>query len=232
MSGSNISIGGDVLLNPLGTGQVLKITAGGDLTIAGNVSAGQVGSGVSNRLELSAGNLFTFNAGNGTVSTADKSFIALRAGNTNTATPLAFARVNGGIDTGGISNSDVLIDAPAGIRQTGTGVNDGITAGTVTLKANSFGSAIDRAGGTQFELRETTNLTLETVGDTSIRLTGATGAPQLTNLDITRGKNDGTFLLNNGTPNQLNGTQNLMVTDNGGGVNVTLGASGQALNFR
>ena len=233
MSGSNISIGGNVLLDPLGSGQLLKITAGGDLTIAGNVSAGQVGSSVADRLELSAGNLFTFNGGSGTVTTADASFIALRAGNTNTATPLAFARVNGGIDgISGASNSDVLIDAPAGIRQTGTGVNDGITAGTVTLKANSFGSAIDRSGGTQFELRETTNLTLETVGDTSIRLTGAAGAPQLTNLDITRGKNDGAFLLNNGTANQLNGAQNLTVTDNGSGVNVTLGASGQALNFR
>ncbi|HMX17208.1 MAG TPA: hypothetical protein PKD29_10180, partial [Rhodocyclaceae bacterium] len=232
VSGSDVTLGA-LTLDGTGVGQTLEVRGTNNVTVTGNVGMG-LGGDMFNPARLDAGNLLTFNGGNGVFAATDGSAVLLHAGNALTATPFAFRRVDAG------ATGWVTIDAPAGIRQTLEAAGGGgIRAGTVILKATAGGSSIDTQEGTNpittLTLRETADLTIDSGGDLRIQLTGASGAPELHNLDITRARNDGTYVLNDGAhgPNDLNAAQSLSVVDNGSGVDLTLTNAGStALNFR
>ncbi|HNE42079.1 MAG TPA: filamentous hemagglutinin N-terminal domain-containing protein [Rhodocyclaceae bacterium] len=246
--GSSVNIGGPITLDTAGTGQSLYLQAySGDLTVGGaiNMGAGSLDLRASGNNTL--GGVLNLGVGTGTVSTAlvtagDTISLggAVTAENGSTLTfsmgsgtnPFNFTRIDAGV------NGTISVSAPAGIwQQQSLASGGGILAGTVSLSASGPSGFIDGLFGV-VDLREATSITLD-IGDSSdIFLSGASGAKELTNLDITRRKSGGFFSLSDGGPfgvelSNVSGPQTLTISAMTGGVNVGLsnGASG-ALNFR
>jgi filamentous hemagglutinin family protein len=152
------------------------------VVIAGNVT---LDPAVLGSVFLGAGTTLTAAAGGslGAVTAGDGSSITLNAGNAAIATPFQFTQVDAG------ATGSVTVNAPAGIIQTlATSSGGGITGATVNLSATSGGSTITGPAG-PLTLRETSNLTLNAGGSLNVDRTGASGAPLLTNLDVTRSDN-------------------------------------------
>jgi filamentous hemagglutinin family protein len=143
----------------------------------------------------------------------------------NNTGALLFSR----IDTG--AGGSVTINNPNGIEQTlARAGGGGITARTVGLHSGGGASTIGGPGADNAEmtLREVAELTLVIGNDSRIRLTGATGAPELTRLDLTRGRSDGVFVLDG-----LASTQTVTVAPTATGVTLAVNNTGAApLAFR
>lgn len=230
VSGTSVSIGGAVALDGAGSGQSVYLSASGDLSLGGDLTFGQ-----SDGVYLSAGGTITLLPGGGNITAANgMSYIDIRAGNGNTASPFQFKTIDSGTDGAG-NFGTVRLDAAAGIFQAAGG--SGITGGTVTLRSTAANSQINAFGALApgaLNLHEVRILTLETGGDVDIRLGGASGAPVLANLDITRNATGTVFSLNDGSSaTALNGQQSLTVTDITGGSSVVLTNSAPTgVNFR
>jgi filamentous hemagglutinin family protein len=136
------------------------------------------GSSVNTGVIEGAGNI-TIAATNGllslggAVNTANGSTIALTSNDTLGNNPFSFTTINAG------ANGTVNITSAPGIEQTG---GSGITAGTVSLLANS--GSIIRTGPAPLVLGSTTKLTLDANGDINIDASGT--ATALTDLTITQ----------------------------------------------
>lgn len=230
VSGTSVTIGGGVALDGTGSGQTMYLSASGDLTLGGDVTFGQ-----SDGIYLSANGMITLLPGGGNITAANGvSYIDIRAGNGNVALPFQFKTIHAGTDGAG-NFGTVRLDAAAGIFQAAGG--SGITGGTVTLRstaANSHMNAFGALAPGALSLHEVRSLTVETGGHVDIHLGGASGAPVLANLDITRNATGTGFSLNDGSSaTALNGQQNLTVTDISGGTSVGLANSAATgVNFR
>lgn len=187
---------------------------GGAVTIGGPVAAA-TGATVF----LSAGGTFTFN---NSITAGDDASIDLHAGGSG---PFQFTSILAG------PGGSVQVDSANGIEQTlARGGGGGIVARSVRLLSTAAASTIGGPGADNGEmtLREVTDLTLSIGNASRIRLTGASGAPELTRLDITRGRSDGVFVLADLAP-----AQSFTVAPTGSGVTVAVGNTGAVpLSFR
>ena len=149
----------------------------------------------------------------GAITGGDGTTVTIQASNTDILTPFQFTT----IDTG--ATGTVSVTAPAGILQS---AGTGITAKTVSLSANSAGSAIE--GTSPLHLHGTTDLTLNVGGSLDLDLHGST----LASLNVTKSDNAAAFSLNN----SLGGGQSVTIVDNlGVGVDVAVGSPSGGLNF-
>ncbi|TAK42540.1 MAG: filamentous hemagglutinin N-terminal domain-containing protein [Betaproteobacteria bacterium] len=195
--------------------------SGSSVIIAGDVT---LDPSVPGDVFLGAGTTLSGSGGNplGAVTAGDASLFDLRAGNGDTLTPFRFTQIDAGA-TGSVS-----ITAPAGILQTlASASGGGIRAASVALSATSSGSAIE--GLSPLTLRETTDLILEAGGSVNIDRTGASGAPLLSGLDITRSSSFAAFSLTG-----FAAGQSVSITPDtiGGGTNVdVLNTSATPLDF-
>lgn len=244
----NITIGGAIGANTNATTISLDGRAGSALTVTGAVSldpavntnlymessgavmlGGPVTAGTDPSLRILAGTTLTGTAlaSLGAVTAGAGSSIELRAGNSDTATPFQFTNIDAG------ASGSVTITAPAGIIQTlASGSGGGVTAGTVSLSASATGSKIEGPSGfapLPLTLRDTFDLTLYSGGSVNIDRTGASGAPLLSNLDITRSSAFASF----GLTGFASGQSVSITSDTiGGGSNVdVLNTSAMPLNF-
>ena len=214
---ASIAVGGAIGANFAGTNLNLRA---GSLSIAGNVTMDPTQAGTIS-LNSQGGTNLIVNAGNGVFSAGDGSSISLISSG---ATSFQFARIDAG------ATGTVSVSGAGGMLQTASAAsNGGIRAGTVSLTSSGASSAI--AGpvgdGGLLTLRETSGLSINAGNDSRINLTGGAGTPELTNLSITRAKNDAAFALSGFAP-----TQSLTVTDSGAGARLTLANTGAApLNF-
>ncbi len=223
-NGTTLSIAGVVSLDPLANTD-LFMRSSGAITLGGALTAG------TGSVFVSAGTTLTGAAGNplGAVTAGDGSSVTLQAFNSNTATPFRFTQIDAG-PTGAVT-----VNAPAGIIETlATGSGGGIRAATVSLSATSSGSKIEdqSAGPTTpapLTLRDTSSLTLNSDGSININRTGASGAPLLSNLNITRSDNTAGVSLAGFAAGQSVTISNDTI---GGGVNVdAINTSATPLNF-
>ena len=196
------------------------------VVIAGNVTLDPT---VPGDVFIGAGTTLSGTAGAtlGSITAGDASSIDLRAGNGDILTPFRFTQIDAGA-TGSVS-----ITAPAGIVQTlASGSDGGIRGATVNLSATSTGSTIDGPSGiapSPLTLRETSDLTIGSGGSVNLDRTGASGAPLLSNLDITRSSSFAAFSLTG-----FAAGQSVSITPDtiGGGTNVdVLNTSATPLNF-
>ncbi len=196
------------------------------VVIAGNVTLDPT---VPGDVFIGAGTTLSGTAGAtlGSITAGDASSIDLRAGNGDILTPFRFAQIDAGA-TGSVS-----ITAPAGIVQTlASGSDGGIRGATVNLSATSTGSTIDGPSGiapSPLTLRETSDLTIGSGGSVNLDRTGASGAPLLSNLDITRSSSFAAFSLTG-----FAAGQSVSITPDtiGGGTNVdVLNTSSTPLDF-
>jgi filamentous hemagglutinin family protein len=222
-AGSALTVTGAVSLDPA-VSTNLYMESSGAVMLGGPVTAGTDPS-----LRILAGTTLTGTAlaSLGAVTAGAGSSIELRAGNSDTATPFQFTNIDAG------ASGSVTITAPAGIIQTlAGGSGGGVTAGTVSLSASATGSKIEGPSGfapLPLTLRDTFDLTLYSGGSMNIDRTGASGAPLLSNLDITRSSAFASF----GLTGFASGQSVSITSDTiGGGTNVdVLNTSATPLNF-
>ncbi len=191
----------------------------------GSVTLGTIAMDAANPGTLSINAAGTLTLG-GAITAGDSTNATITAGNTG---PLLFSRIVAG------DNGRVSISSANGIEQTQTAAaGGGIRAGRVLLSASGGSGSIlgPGADNARLTLRNTTNLTLVIGDDSRLSLVDGAGSapgPELVNLDITRNRNDSTFVLDGLSPSQT-----LALLDTGGGTRITLDSSGSAapINFR
>lgn len=203
----------------------ISTNSASSVVIAGNVT---LDPAVPGDVFIGAGTTLSGTAGSplGAVTAGDASSIDLRAGNFNTATPFQLTRIDAGV-TGSVN-----LTAYAGIIQASGGVNDGITAGTVSLTASSGGAKIEGPASTSplpLNLRETSDLSVTTGGSVRLARSGAGGVPLLSNLSITHSGDSPILDLG---PYASGQSVNIGFDSGGGATNIDLvNTSATPLNF-